>query len=85
MIVNGAESNGAGTSQRKEAIESQTPRVERSALEEVEVVCMNPDSGRLFTQTVDLQDESRASDERENRTSKNSASSMQSACPTTLF
>ena len=26
--VNGAESNGAGTSQRKEALESQRPRVE---------------------------------------------------------
>ena len=34
---------------------------------------MSPDSGSPFTQTVDLQEESRASDERVNRTSENSA------------
>ena len=71
--VNGAKSDGAGTSQRREAHESQRSRVESSAPEEVEVVCMHPDSGCLITQTVDLQEESRASDERGDRTSKNNA------------
>ena len=69
--VNGAESNGAGTSQGREPHESQRPRLERSAPEQVEVVCMSADSGRLFTQTVELKEESHASDERDDRTSKN--------------